>query len=97
MPTRLAGPLCRDTRCDWAPLEDLSGEAARGMASLRVDAALLDGEPVVRGAAARSFGKAALGDRGGIPSRQGWLSLLSERGLIWQLLAIQKNFFSQET
>jgi hypothetical protein len=37
------------------------------MASLRVDAALLDGEPVVRGAAARSFGKAAFGDRGGIP------------------------------
>ena len=68
MLTRLAGALlCRDPRCDCWPLPDLSGEAARGMASLRVDAALLEGEPVVRGAAARSFGKAALGDRGGIP------------------------------
>ena len=60
--TSLAGPFCR-TR-----LEDLSGEAARGMAPLRVDAALLDGEPVVRGAAARSFGAAGLGDRGVIPT-----------------------------
>ena len=94
MPTRLAGPLCRDTRCDWAPLEDLSGEAALGTASLRVDAALLDGWPVVREAAARSFGSAAFGDRGGIPSRQGWLSLLSERGLIWQLLETKKTSFS---
>jgi len=59
----------------------LSGEAALGTASLRVDAALLDGWPVVREAAARSFGSAAFGDRGGIPSRQGWLSLSSERAV----------------
>jgi hypothetical protein len=72
MLTRLAGALlCRDPRCDWAPLEDLSGEAALGTASLQVDAALLDGWPVVRGAAARSFGNAALGDRGGIPVSTG--------------------------
>ncbi len=70
MSTRLAGPLCRDPRCNWAPLEDLIGEAARGTVSLRVDAALLDGWPV-RGAAARSFGKAAFGDRGGIPYTTG--------------------------
>jgi hypothetical protein len=49
----------------------LSGEAALGTASLQVDAALLDGWPVVRGAAARSFGNAALGDRGGIPVSTG--------------------------
>ena len=94
MPTRLAGPLCRDPRCDWAPLEDLSGEAARGMASLRVDAALLDGEPVVRGAAARSFGNGAVGDRG-IPSRSWRPEIFSERA--WTDLATNggpKNFWS---
>ena len=92
MVTRLAGALlCRDPRCDCWPLPDLSGEAARGMASLRVDAALLDGEPVVRGAAARSFGNAALGDRG-IPSRSWRPEMFSERrGQIWQLMAVQKT------
>jgi hypothetical protein len=68
------------------------------MASLRVDAALLDGEPVVRGAAARSFGKAALADRGGIPFSSGGRtrSFLSERGQIWQFWRVQKNFISHE-
>jgi hypothetical protein len=63
------------------------------MASLRVDAALLDGEPVVRGAAARSFGNAALGDRGGIPFSTGATGL-SERA--WTDLATlldPKNFY----
>jgi hypothetical protein len=61
------------------------------MASLRVDAALLDGEPVVRGAAPRSFGNAALGDRGGIPFSTGAQVFQSVRGLIWQLFWIQKT------
>ncbi len=95
MLTRLVGALlCRDPRCDCWPLPDLSGEAARGMASLRVDAALLDGEPVVRGAAARSFGNSALGDRG-IPSRSWRPEIFSERA--WTDLATNggpKNFWS---
>ena len=87
MSTRLAAPLlCRDPRCDCWPLTDLSGEAARGTASLRVDAALLDGEPVVRGAAARSFGNAALGERG-ILCNQAELVFVQNRPCrqIWQL------------
>ena len=93
MLTRLAGALlCRDPRCDCWPLPDLSGEAARGMASLRVDAALLDGEPVVRGAAARSFGKAALGDRGGIPFSNSSKRVFRSRATIY--LA---NFWTKQT
>ena len=61
--TPLAAPLlCRVPRCDrWPRGEDCLCEA-RGTASLRVEAALLDGEPAARGATARSGGVG--GDRG---------------------------------
>ena len=58
-----AALLCRVPRCDrWPRGEDCLCEAARGTASLRVEAALLEGEPAARGATARSGGVG--GDRG---------------------------------